>query len=62
MFASRDKDSPVKIKLIDFGLGCKFHPGDRMKTKVGSLYYVSPQVLKGDYTEKCDVWSIGVIT
>jgi len=27
----------------------------------GTGYYCSPEVIHGDYSEKCDVWSIGVI-
>ena len=27
----------------------------------GTAYYIAPEILKSDYTEKCDIWSIGVI-
>jgi calcium-dependent protein kinase len=27
----------------------------------GTAYYIAPEILKSDYNEKCDVWSIGVI-
>jgi len=59
LFASKEKDAPLKV--IDFGLGAKFEAGQRMSTKAGTPYYVAPQVLKGSYNELCDVWSSGVI-
>lgn len=49
------------LKLIDFGLSCPFEQGQVFSTKAGTPYYVSPQVLKGSYDEKCDVWSCGVM-
>ena len=51
------------IKLIDFGMS-KIVPSSNalMNTKLGTPYYVSPEVLDGKYDKRCDLWSIGVIT
>ncbi len=32
-----------------------------MELVLGTAYYISPEILKGNYDEKCDIWSIGVI-
>lgn len=53
-------ESPIKI--IDFGLSrADNDEATSMHTRVGTPYYIAPEVLKRDYTLKCDVWSVGVI-
>lgn len=51
-----------KIKLIDFGLSSYFNDKIKLNSKVGTPYYVAPEVLKGEYSKECDLWSVGVIT
>lgn len=50
------------IKLIDFGCAVKWKEGDKpLTTCAGTPYYLAPEVLRGSYGKKCDVWSIGVM-
>ena len=32
-----------------------------MNQTYGTAYYIAPEVINGNYNEKCDLWSIGVI-
>ena len=32
-----------------------------MNQTYGTAYYIAPEVLQGEYNEKCDLWSVGVI-
>lgn len=49
------------LKIVDFGASKKFNPKKGMKNFHGTSYYIAPEVLEEQYTEKCDVWSCGVI-
>lgn len=50
------------IKIIDFGLSKKFiGKTGTMTERVGTIYTMSPQVLKGKYSAEADLWAVGVI-
>ena len=63
------KDDAESIVIIDFGLTQHTVPKSKeqpaiFKDAVGTVYYVAPEVLTHDeigYTNKCDIWSVGVI-
>jgi calcium-dependent protein kinase len=38
-----------------------FDPEKKLDEKLGTPYYIAPEVLKKSYNEKCDIWSCGVI-
>ena len=57
----KSKDPEAEIKLIDFGLSTYTREDRTMKTRVGTPFYVAPEVLKGNYQKSWDMWSIGVI-
>ncbi|CAK9003944.1 unnamed protein product [Durusdinium trenchii] len=48
-------------KLADFGLASRFKSGSYMEEVVGTQPFKAPEVEKGYYTEKCDVYSTGVL-
>ena len=61
LISSDQGESNFHVKVVDWGASTKFNSMERLKDLHGSLYYIAPEVLNKSYTEKCDVWSIGVI-
>eukprot|EP00536_Pseudo-nitzschia_multiseries_P001316 jgi/Psemu1/234489/estExt_Genewise1.C_160147 len=59
LFSSSAPDS--ELKMIDFGLSKHFQYGEIQQQAVGTPYTVAPEVIRGRYDERCDIWAIGVI-
>lgn len=59
LFASTSADS--ELKMIDFGLSKHFKFGEVQHDSVGTPYTVAPEVIRGSYDARCDIWGIGVI-
>ena len=54
-------DKNNNVKLIDFGLAGTYY-NNMCRTFVGTPGYQAPEILAGgEYGEKCDVWSLGVL-
>jgi len=51
-----------QIKIIDFGTSLVFDENKKLDEKLGTPYYIAPEVLAKNYGAKCDIWSCGVIT
>lgn len=61
-FCFEDDSDDARIKMIDFGLSEAINDEMPMTDCCGTLYYVAPEVLAGEYNEKCDMWSLGVLS
>lgn len=60
MFCDNSPHSDVKV--IDFGLSKKYLPSDRLREGCGTIYSMAPEVMRGNYNQAADLWSLGVIT
>ena len=61
LIVKRAKNGCHPIKIIDFGTAKVFSKEKSEHLLIGSAYYIAPEVLSRNYTEKCDIWSCGVI-
>jgi len=52
-----------EIKLIDFGLCCRFEKGSKLRKAAGTPYTAAPELFTTpiQYDQKCDAWSAGVV-
>ena len=50
-----------QIKIIDFGTSLVYDENKKLDEKLGTPYYIAPEVLAKNYGAKCDIWSCGVI-
>ena len=55
------EDNSDTIKIIDFGIAVRKKPDEILSARLGTPYYIAPEVLCKAYGEKCDIWSAGVI-
>lgn len=64
-FLFENNSEDAELKLIDFGLSKQFKRDNidrtRMTSFVGTPLYIAPEVINGNYGEKCDVWGLGVV-
>ena len=51
----------LAIKIIDWGCAKTLKKKEKLHQADGTSYYIAPEVLRGDYDEKCDIWACGVI-
>jgi len=57
-----NKNNNIICKLIDFGMSTQIIEGKKLNDFLGTLNYCSPEIiLKRGYTEKSDIWSVGII-
>jgi len=61
LFERRSSIEDNSIKIVDFGLACKWESGEVLKEATGTLLYMAPQVLECRYDISADLWSCGVL-
>lgn len=69
MINKENNSNNFDIRIIDFGLSTFINRNpsfkrdtNKLKTLVGTPHYIAPEIFKRSYDEKCDIWSLGVLT
>jgi len=52
---------PSPVKMIDFGMACKYEDGEIQTELCGSPHYLAPELIGQRYNQLVDVWAFGVL-
>ena len=59
---TNEDETDFDIKISDYSYSKELSDEDITKTIIGYSAYVAPEITKGEeYTNKCDLWSIGIL-
>jgi serine/threonine protein kinase len=62
LLVSEDPDC-FDIRIADLGFACEFDKNSGLDLVLGTPLYMAPELVKHEkYSEKVDVWSLGIIT
>jgi serine/threonine-protein kinase ULK/ATG1 len=58
-----EKEDVFDIKISDLGFACMYDKETGLDLVLGTPIYMAPELIQHKkYTEKIDVWSLGIIT
>ncbi|PFH32686.1 CAM Kinase family, incomplete catalytic triad [Besnoitia besnoiti] len=60
-FLFRDKSFDSTLVLIDFGMSARVLPDQTLSEVCGSPHYLSPELLRRQYSCPADMWALGVL-
>ena len=52
------------VKLADFGFSCQLNPGDKRESRVGTIAWMAPELIRAKqvgYNTTIDIWSFGIL-
>ena len=56
-----EEKTKFTLKLADYGISKTMIDVSKLHTQKGTLRYMAPEVMDGEYKDKCDLWSLGII-
>jgi len=54
-------DPACHVALGDFGTACEVKSGSRLTSRAGTRNHWAPEVFRGDYCSKVDIWALGIV-